>query len=208
MLCCHLSKTCLYCWPSFRIHQINCALAVNKQWWWNASWVGEARFGDTLPVIEGESWCLWCWHCSLVGLSLPPTLHYCLQIPCTGPVGLCRPFLCSARSSRLPSSLAEQELLQSVYVTTHFNAYHTSFLRISVFTCLWLPSYQSLFCRSRMKIEIVHTFNDSLHFSPKYWDSQCMLMKILNYFHYSNIVLFFDNTYLFRHYIFPVKLSQ
>lgn len=98
--------------------------------------------------------------------------------------------------------------IASVYVTTHFNAYHTSFLRISVFTCLWLPSYQSLFCRSRMKIEIVHTFNDSLHFSPKHWDSQCMLMKILNYFHYSNIVLFFDNTYLFRHYIFPVKLSQ
>lgn len=76
MLCCHLSKMCLYCWSSFRIHQINCALAVNEQWWWSALWIGEARFGDTLPVIEGEYWCSWCWCCSLVELSLLPSLHY------------------------------------------------------------------------------------------------------------------------------------
>lgn len=86
-LCCHLSKMCLYCWSSFKIHQINCsALAVNEQWWWNALWVGEARFGGTLPVIEGESWCC---------------------------VGLYRPLLCSVRGFRFPSPPTSSCLLQN-----------------------------------------------------------------------------------------------
>lgn len=150
---------------------------------------------------------LWNCLCSLLSTALPLTpLHRIYWTLQTFPL----------LSQGLQTSLifhilllaAGQELPQSVYVTTHFNAYHTSFIRISAFTFLSLSSYQFLFCESRMKIEIVHIFNFILHFAPKPWDSQYMLMKIFNYFHYSNIVLFYDTTYPFKHFIFSVKLSQ
>lgn len=132
----------------------------------------------------------WSCLCSLSLLLWP-------QLPSTGTVGLRRPFLCSARGFRLPSSPTSSCLLQSknylnlVYVTTHFNAYHTSFIRISVFAFLWLPSYQFLFCGCRMKMEIVHIFNFQSTFFTKtltfsiYFNEK---FKLLSLKHYSFIL--------------------
>lgn len=155
---------------------VKCFMGWWSKVWWHLTcyWRGILVFVVLALFLDG-----------MVSAPFSPLL--CLQLHSTGSAGLCRPLLCSARGFSLPSHptssclLLNKNCLNLVYVTTHFNAYHTSFIRVSVFTFLWLPSYQSLFCVSRTKMEIVHIFNFILYFSPRHWDSQYMLMKVLNF---------------------------